>query len=646
LKRKIVALVIVVSISALIAAARLSSGTDQERGSSRPLAEKSFAPTADREAAGIAATVTGWTTPVNISNTAAESRAPVVDLDTQGNAYVIWQDWPYFYGAGGPRLTTFNTNMTGQWQSSSTLIHDQVYIGIDDSGFPTVAVNPSGTRIFVAYHDGDYSQMVMQVFYREWSNGAWGQDGLNLAQAPVPCEYPALAFSPIDGSLFCMFMADMGSPFELALRYRDGATGSMPSSELTNILPGASKYLYSTKHMKFDPSGVLHAVFTTHSQAWYTKNATPKNFGTWTAAVNLSGETGLTDTDPRLAVDNAGQVYVVWQHMIGGNQEIMFRKTVGGVWQAAENISQTPNDSEFPTIALNRTTGDLFVAWQEDLPGNPEVYVKSYELQSGSTTRTWSSNINFTNSPGPSGEPYLNSDVNGGIHLVYADTPSGSTKPEIFYSARQSGPKPPANIVLTTSLDASETRKVNKLTWQANPDNTSYTITNYKIYRQVGGGNSVLLTTLPAATLEYQDQDLDPGTIYAYRLTSVADTGREGQFSASVDDNKNFQLPPVRIVLSVAYNKILFSQEDRVTITFARNPLNKDADVAGYEIYRRKVGEGDDRLGQIASLNATTFSYSYVVRAPESVTQKFAYALKTVFKSGAKSGFSTIVEEK
>lgn len=645
MKSKIFVVAISVSISALLAAAWPSGGADQEKVLRRPPAERWSRPTADRATAGVSA-VTGWTTPVNISNTGAESRAPVIDLDAQGNAYVIWQDWPVFYGAGGPRQTMFNSNRTSQWQSAATLIHDQLYIAIDDSGFPTVAVNPSGTRIFVAYHDGDFAAGLMQVFYREWSGGSWGQDFLNFSQAPAPCEYPALAFSPIDDTIFGLFMADVGTPFELARRYRDGVTGSWSSTDLTNILNGASKYLYLTKHMKFDTSGVLHTVFTTHTQAWYSKNATPKNPNTWSPAVNLSGETGLRDTDPRLAVDNAGEAYVVWQQMIGGNQEIMFRKTIGGVWQPAENISQTTNDSEWPTIAVNRTNGDLFVAWQEDLPGNGDVYVKSYELQSGSTTRSWSPNINFTNSPGASGEPYLNSDVNGGIHLVYVDTPSGAAKPEIMYAARQSGPKPPINIVLTTSLDSSETRKVNTLTWQANPDNTSFTIANYKIYRQAGSGDFGLLTTVPATTLQYQDTNLDPGIIYAYRLTSVADSGREGQPSASVDDNKDFQLPPVRIVLSVAYDKILFSQEDHVTLTFAANPLNKNANVAGYEIYRRKVGESDDRLGQIASLNATTFSYSYVIKPPEPVTQKYAYALKTVFKSGVKSGLSTIVVEK
>ncbi len=629
MKNKIIALIVFASIVSLTAA----SGAG-------PAVQAGPKPTSQ-----LMSLVTGWTTPVNISNTGAQSRAPVIDLDAQGRAYVIWQDWPIFYGAGGPRQTMFNTNRTGQWPSQATLIHDALYIAIDDVGFPTVAVNPSGSKIMVVYHDGDFSVQLMQVFYREWNNGTWGQDYQNLSQAPVPSEYPAIAFSPSDDTFFCLFMVDVDVPFELALRYRDGATGNWSSPELTNILNGASKYLYLTKHFKFDPSGVAHAVFTTHSDAWYAKNATPKNPTTWTAAVNLSGGTGIPDTDPRIAVDNNRDVYVVWQHMISGNQEIMYRRTVNGVWQAAENLSQTSGDSEFPTIAVNPVTSEVHVAWQENVGSNAEVFLKSYELQPGTTTKTWSSNINFTNSSGPSGEPYMSCDANGSVHLVYVDMPSGSNNLEIMYTMKQAGPRPPLNVAVDTYLDTSETRKINKITWEADPENASFTITHYKIYRKVGGGSFSLLATVPSSSFQEEDLDLDPGTIYTYRLTALSDTGRESQPSQLVDDNKNFELAPTQVVLSSVLDKILFYRKKHVTITFAKNPLNNNNSVSGYEIYRRKATESDDRFSLLATLNASTFTYSTIILPPDAVNQRFAYAIKTKFTGGAKSGFSTIVTD-
>jgi hypothetical protein len=627
-KNKIIALIVFASVVSLTAAS--GSGPAVQAGP-QPISERT-------------SVVAGWTTPINISNNADQSRAPVIDLDAQGKAYVIWQDWPFFYGGGGPRQTKFNSNRTGQWEQPF-LIHDAAYIAIDDVGFPTVAVNPSGSNIFVVCHDGDFSVSLMQVFYREWANGAWGPAFQNLSEAPAPSEYPAIAFSPLDNTFFCLFMVDVNVPFELAMRYRDGATGNWPPSELTNILTGASKYLYLTKHFKFDPSGVAHAVFTTHRDAWYTKNPTPKNPNTWSAAVNLSGETGLNDTDPRIAVDNNRDVYVVWQHMVSGNQEILYRRTINGVWQAAENLSQTSGDSEFPTIAVNPITSEVHVAWQENLGGNIEVFLKSYELQPGTTTKAWSNNVNFTNSSGGSGEPYMSCDANGNVYLVYVDTASSSNSLDIMYAMKQAGPRPPRNVAIDTYLDAGETRKINKLTWEADPENASFTIINYKIYKKVGSGSFTLLASPPTSTLQYEDLDLDPNLHYTYRMTALSDTGRESQPSPTVDDNKNFVLPPVRVTLTSVLDKILFSRRKHVTITFAKNPLNNNDTVSGYEIYRRKAIEDDLQFSLLTTLNAATFTYSYIIPPPDAITQSYAYAIKTKFASGARSGLSTIVTE-
>jgi hypothetical protein len=132
MKNKIIALIVFASIVSLTAA---SGAGPSVQTAPQPISQQM-------------SVVTGWTTPVNISNTAAQSRAPVIDLDAQGKAYVIWQDWPIFYGGGGPRQTMFTTNRSGQWEPPF-LVHDALYIAIDDVGFPTVSVNPSGSKIMV-----------------------------------------------------------------------------------------------------------------------------------------------------------------------------------------------------------------------------------------------------------------------------------------------------------------------------------------------------------------------------------------------------------------------------------------------------------------------------------------------------------------
>jgi hypothetical protein len=97
----------------------------------------------------------GWTPPVNISHTAAESRNPVAAIDDQGRLYVTWVDWPGYVGAGGEREMMFTTNRDGGWPAAPVVTASAVYTAIDDVGFPTVAVNQTGSNVIVGYHDAD-----------------------------------------------------------------------------------------------------------------------------------------------------------------------------------------------------------------------------------------------------------------------------------------------------------------------------------------------------------------------------------------------------------------------------------------------------------------------------------------------------------
>jgi hypothetical protein len=47
----------------------------------------------------------------------------------------------------------------------------------------------------------------------------------------------------------------------------------------------------------------------------------------------------------------------------------------------------------------------------------------------------------------------------------------------------------------------------------------------------------------------------------------------------------------------------------------------------------------------IATLSSSTLSYKYIIKPPESLTQKYDYALKTTFADGRKSRFSAVATE-
>jgi hypothetical protein len=70
---------------------------------------------------------------------------------------------------------------------------------------------------------------------------------------------------------------------------------------------------------------------------------------------------------------------------------------------------------------------------------------------------------------------------------------------------------------------------INRLTWEANPDNLG-AILRYKIYRKTRGepdANYVLVSECDATVFRYDDRGLRKGAVHIYRITAVDDSGRE-----------------------------------------------------------------------------------------------------------------------
>jgi lysophospholipase L1-like esterase len=226
-------------------------------------------------------------------------------------------------------------------------------------------------------------------------------------------------------------------------------------------------------------------------------------------------------------------------------------------------------------------------------------------------------------------------------------TPS-DTSDSAFTVAPPPKPKPPLNPALDTRLDTTETKKTSTLTWQANSENAAIPLKNYKVYRKRSGQADsafALLASVSSTTLQYEDANLEILQKYVYRLTTLATNNDESDPTTSVTETKKFEFPPLNPSVQTGLNRILFYQEKHVTVTFEKNPLNDEAEVSGYELYRRKARENENEFTAIATLDASTFSYKYIIRPPESLTQKYDYALKAVFTDGRKSRFSAVAAE-
>ncbi|MGB8953141.1 MAG: hypothetical protein WCC06_10830 [Candidatus Aminicenantales bacterium] len=564
--------------------------------------------------------------PVNISRTSSDSDFPIIQLDGNGAAYVIWiEDW-------GVRNIYFATSKSGQWSNPQKLVEiDSIS---PEAPFPSFSVSPSGIG-HLTFHDargGSYD-----IYYMNYDN-TWSSL-VNISQNPEGSAYSACAVSPTDNYCYAVWMDGEFREWELFWKYRS-PSGNWGSRQ---TLPIGTGY---TPSVATDATGAAHVVWITrdgdNSTVWYSRNNTPRDQNQWTSPVAVKGATLFEWCWPKVACDNAGNAYVVWIDKTQGNQEVFFRKrnAATGSWEPEVNVSQTGGISDEPDVAVNKTNGSVYVAWTEQNDGRWDIFLNSYAT-------AWSGASNMSNSDAASKMPSIAVDNSGTIHLAYADVQPGNW--EIMYIGTAQlpppvqKPYPPLDLSLDTQLNDAQTHKINTLAWNRNPQNKNFTITNYKVFRknaQEGDQAFSSIATVSGDTYRYVDSSLPLNQKYTYACTAVSQGGTESDMSVSVTEERTFS--PLNITLSTVSNSSLFQDEKINIIAWQNNPLNDAVTVAYYNIYRKKIGESDSQYQRLVTLDGTTYEYK---DRNLPFNEKYSYVLTTVNSTGDESKRSSSVSE-
>jgi len=519
------------------AAEQRYSKTPQSHIAATPHAARLFGRDAVSMLTGLPA---GWSALTNISKTTTNSEVAVGAVDDKSNAYCVWTEW--YGGVGARRDIAFSTNKSGSWATPFAWTLD--YPDSDDVGFPTVAVTTDGAATVVAYHDGDLSIGLMTIRVRELVNGTWSAVK-NLSGTTDSTAYAALATNPVDNSIFAVWMADLGE-YGLKYRYRDATTGQWSAAALISGGPAGSRYL---PNIFIDKSGTAHLVYILRSgnaSVWYTKNANPKSASGWTTPLQLSADTGLSWSYPKVAADGDGNAHVVWQQMDKGASAIMLRYQTNGTWGTAQNISDLPDLSETASIAVNPATKEMFVVWQTAFGSttgsvNWDNCYKAYEIDKTTGQKAWSDIYRVTNYAGHSGEPQIKIQKDGDLHLFFFDNPVGDYLGEIFHAVRMA----PRLYAVAAPTVASKLNQVlfgaekwNTVSFVKNPDNDDTKILEYRIYRRKAGeADSAFakVATLNTSTFQYIDKKLPTGQKYAYLISVVNKDGLELKSAVTIE---------------------------------------------------------------------------------------------------------------
>lgn len=309
---------------------------------------------------------------------------PKPAMDSQGNALIAW----YNGDNDGIFLSEYRN---GTWNDPDDLT-DRVDLPGDDGGTePRVAMNDSGDAIiqWQAYLSGGFTGFFANV-YRD---GAWHYpDGVDdFINIPGFAAYtPEIA---IDGNGEALVVWDQEDDLGTRRIYKSELRETAPDVWAWDTPDDRSDYFSEIPTNAYDPmvamnengeaivvwrqdDGVRHQIF----KAEY-RNAT------WSApsdsSDNLSPDEASADR-PDVAMNDEGEVVVVWRQSDGSNPQVFRAEYYDGAWIQPtglnDNLSPDGKIANFPKVAMDKH-GNAVVTWQQyDADSERQIFRSEYRL--------------------------------------------------------------------------------------------------------------------------------------------------------------------------------------------------------------------------------------------------------------------------
>jgi len=311
-----------------------------------------------------------WSTPVNISNTPTDdSDNPVIAVDSSGNINVAWDEWT---SSDSNIYFSRSTNDGGQWSARVNISNTSDY-----SYDPEISVDSSGN--IVAVWEEEVGGGPAEVnFSRSTNGGGLWSTRINISNTP-PSDWSSDPDIVIDssGNINVVWEEFTSSDDEIyfSRSTNDGANWSA-AVNVSNNATGSTD-----PEIAVDSSGNINVIWEDEANSAgddeiYFSRSTNAG-GMWSAAVNVSNTLTDQSLDPHLVMDSAGNINVVWDEDLEPDN-IYFSRSIndGANWSAAVNISNTSDDSDHPRIILD-SAGNVYIVWEEELTGPDQTYFVS-----------------------------------------------------------------------------------------------------------------------------------------------------------------------------------------------------------------------------------------------------------------------------
>lgn len=358
--------------------------------------------------------------PVSISEgTQHHAFRPDIAIDPADNPNVVYQ-----YGTSGTIYFIGSSDSGITW--GNTVAISDPHVG----WYPRIATDMNGNLGVVWNQDHPVVGSIAKdeiVFSRSTNSGSSWTTPINISNTPESSRFGNISISN-EGQINIVWEEEISDDIHFARSTDNGSNWSLPHN-ISNTPGGNGLLIAST--IATDPDGNINVCWhdsTPGSKALYFSRSTDGG-SNWTASIRIPNIPNSCYM-PALAVDQNNNLALVWSQYFGNSiSDVFFSRSTnnGSTWGTPVNISNSMSDSRLANMAIDNA-GNINVVWDDDLPGSRDIYF----TRSVDNGVTWFPKTNLSGNSGISCWPIVAVDSNGSIFVVWSDNSNGAY--QIFFS--------------------------------------------------------------------------------------------------------------------------------------------------------------------------------------------------------------------